>query len=90
MPSSKRKKSSSLRHRRVPSRKSRSRRTSVVCNINKLKRKECCCGATLKYPCLCMIKGVKKCSKNCPCFTLLRMQKNYKKKSKNKIKSKIR
>ena len=79
MSSPKRKKSLSVRHRRAPSRKSRRSTRKSVCNINKLKRKECCCGATVKYPCLCMIKGVKKCSKNCPCFTLLRMQKNYKK-----------
>lgn len=42
----------------------------------KLKTKSCCCGATEKLPCLCMIKGLK-CSNKyplCPCFKLLRAQ----------------
>lgn len=45
-------------------------------DINRLKRESCCCGATLKLPCLCMIKGVK-CSYKypfCPCYKLFRAQ----------------
>lgn len=47
-----------------------------TCNVNRLKRKSCCCGATLKLPCLCMIKGLN-CSNKyplCPCYKLFRAQ----------------
>lgn len=39
-------------------------------------RDTCCCGATKKLPCLCMIKGTP-CSyvyPLCPCYKLLRVQ----------------
>lgn len=42
----------------------------------KLKKDSCCCGATKKHPCLCMIKGVKQCSAKspmCPCYKEIAM-----------------
>tara|TARA_R100001510_G_C7578282_1_gene152234 strand:- start:457 stop:687 length:231 start_codon:yes stop_codon:yes gene_type:complete len=43
-----------------------------------LKRKSCCCGGTKSIPCVCMLKGIMKCSMNepkCPCYALLDKQK---------------
>lgn len=62
--------------RRFPNRKPRSKK-SRKCSVKKLKRRECCCGATVKLPCLCMIQGGE-CSDKyplCPCFKLYRAQK---------------
>ena len=41
-----------------------------------LKRQSCCCGATKKYPCACMIKGTECSNKapKCHCYTLLHLQ----------------
>jgi hypothetical protein len=42
----------------------------------KLKKDSCCCGATKKHPCLCMIKGTKQCSAKspmCPCYKEIAM-----------------
>lgn len=41
----------------------------------RLKKDSCCCGATKKLPCLCMING-KKCSHRpiCLCFKLIKQQ----------------
>jgi len=47
-------------------------------NKIELKRKSCCCGGTEKTPCVCMLKGVMKCSMKapkCPCYSLLDKQK---------------
>jgi hypothetical protein len=44
----------------------------------KLKRDSCCCGGSKKTPCVCMLKGVMKCSAEspkCPCYALLDKQK---------------
>jgi len=44
----------------------------------KLKRKSCCCGADEKTPCVCMMKGVMKCSMSepkCECYALIEKQK---------------
>lgn len=41
-----------------------------------LRKESCCCGATVKSPCLCMFKGVMKCSANkpmCPCYKEIAM-----------------
>jgi predicted DNA-binding WGR domain protein len=41
-----------------------------------LKKSSCCCGATKKHPCLCMIKGTKQCSPKspmCPCYKEIAM-----------------
>lgn len=41
-----------------------------------LRKESCCCGATVESPCLCMFKGVMKCSANkpmCPCYKEIAM-----------------
>lgn len=43
----------------------------------KLKKPSCCCGATAKTPCVCMIQG-NQCSATkpkCPCYALMDKQK---------------
>jgi hypothetical protein len=47
----------------------------------KLKKDKCCCGATSKTPCVCMIEG-NQCSASspkCPCYALMDKQKSIKK-----------
>ena len=51
--------------------------TNTRMNPAKLKRKSCCCGATEKNPCVCMLKGIMQCSAKdpkCPCYSLLDKQ----------------
>lgn len=42
----------------------------------------CCCGATKKNPCICMKKGITKCSAKpplCPCYAEIERKKKVKK-----------
>lgn len=50
--------------------------TSKNPGILKLKKKTCCCGAVVHYPCLCMLLGTECSSKYplCACFKLLNKQ----------------
>ena len=54
----------------------RKQRTKKKTTRIKLKKDKCCCGATKKIPCVCMVIGHECSSKSpmCPCFKLLNRQ----------------